>query len=116
MALAGKGRHIDAVFSYLTGNRISEACRLAQKEGENRKQQSVHAKARSLSFLFTGFKEGKTLLRTSLMISKRTARCVSGSSSNRRNRQHVTFETKIELQQDHDEVLPSALFLLLCSF
>lgn len=33
-ALAGKGRHTEAVFSYLTGNRISEACRLAQKEGE----------------------------------------------------------------------------------
>lgn len=33
-ALAGKGRHMDAIFSYLTGNRISEACRLAQKEGE----------------------------------------------------------------------------------
>lgn len=31
---AGKGHHVDAVFSYLTGNRISEACRLAQKEGE----------------------------------------------------------------------------------
>ncbi|XP_030603052.1 nuclear pore complex protein Nup98-Nup96 isoform X2 [Archocentrus centrarchus] len=36
VALAGKGRHIDAVFSYLTGNRISEACRLAQKEGDHR--------------------------------------------------------------------------------
>lgn len=34
VALAGKGRHTDAIFSYLTGNRISEACRLAQKEGE----------------------------------------------------------------------------------
>lgn len=34
VALAGKGHHVDAVFSYLTGNRISEACRLAQKEGE----------------------------------------------------------------------------------
>uniref|UniRef100_A0A3Q0SAE5 Nuclear pore complex protein Nup98-Nup96 n=1 Tax=Amphilophus citrinellus TaxID=61819 RepID=A0A3Q0SAE5_AMPCI len=36
VGLAGKGRHIDAVFSYLTGNRISEACRLAQKEGDHR--------------------------------------------------------------------------------
>ncbi|XP_038564772.1 nuclear pore complex protein Nup98-Nup96 isoform X4 [Micropterus salmoides] len=35
-ALAGKGRHTEAVFSYLTGNRISEACRLAQKEGDHR--------------------------------------------------------------------------------
>lgn len=34
VALAGKGRHMDAIFSYLTGNRISKACRLAQKEGE----------------------------------------------------------------------------------
>ena len=34
VALAGKGRHTDAIFSYLTGNRISEACRLAQQEGE----------------------------------------------------------------------------------
>lgn len=36
VALAAKGRHTDAIFSYLTGNRISEACRLAQKEGEER--------------------------------------------------------------------------------
>ncbi|XP_075994030.1 nuclear pore complex protein Nup98-Nup96 isoform X2 [Genypterus blacodes] len=36
VALAGKGRHIEAIFSYLTGNRISEACRLAQKEGDHR--------------------------------------------------------------------------------
>ncbi|XP_070699287.1 nuclear pore complex protein Nup98-Nup96 isoform X2 [Pempheris klunzingeri] len=36
VALAGKGRHTDAIFSYLTGNRISEACRLAQKEGDHR--------------------------------------------------------------------------------
>uniref|UniRef100_A0A7N8Y0C4 Nuclear pore complex protein Nup98-Nup96 n=1 Tax=Mastacembelus armatus TaxID=205130 RepID=A0A7N8Y0C4_9TELE len=36
VALAGKGRHTEAVFSYLTGNRISEACRLAQKEGDHR--------------------------------------------------------------------------------
>lgn len=34
VALVGKGCHTDAIFSYLTGNRISEACRLAQKEGE----------------------------------------------------------------------------------
>lgn len=34
VALAGKGCHTVAIFSYLTGNRISEACRLAQKEGE----------------------------------------------------------------------------------
>lgn len=34
VALAGKGCHTDAIFSYLTGNRISEACELAQKEGE----------------------------------------------------------------------------------
>lgn len=34
VALAGKGSHTEAIFSYLTGNRISEACRLAQKEGE----------------------------------------------------------------------------------
>ncbi|XP_033491350.2 nuclear pore complex protein Nup98-Nup96 isoform X1 [Epinephelus lanceolatus] len=36
VALAGKGRHVEAIFSYLTGNRISEACRLAQKEGDHR--------------------------------------------------------------------------------
>ncbi|XP_030009728.1 nuclear pore complex protein Nup98-Nup96 isoform X3 [Sphaeramia orbicularis] len=36
VSLAGKGRHTDAIFSYLTGNRISEACRLAQKEGDHR--------------------------------------------------------------------------------
>ncbi|KAF7643759.1 hypothetical protein LDENG_00234110 [Lucifuga dentata] len=36
VAMAGKGRHIEAIFSYLTGNRISEACRLAQKEGDHR--------------------------------------------------------------------------------
>lgn len=34
VALAGKNHHTDAIFSYLTGNRISEACQLAQKEGE----------------------------------------------------------------------------------
>lgn len=34
VALAGKGSHTEAIFSYLTGNCISEACRLAQKEGE----------------------------------------------------------------------------------
>ncbi|XP_019747531.1 nuclear pore complex protein Nup98-Nup96 isoform X2 [Hippocampus comes] len=36
VAQAGKGRRAEAVFSYLTGNRISEACRLAQKEGDHR--------------------------------------------------------------------------------
>ncbi|CAN9501252.1 unnamed protein product [Ophioblennius macclurei] len=36
VALAGKGSHTDAIFSYLTANRISEACRLAQKEGDHR--------------------------------------------------------------------------------
>ncbi|XP_051793901.1 nuclear pore complex protein Nup98-Nup96 isoform X2 [Acanthochromis polyacanthus] len=36
VALVGKGRHTEAMFSYLTGNRISEACRLAQKEGDHR--------------------------------------------------------------------------------
>uniref|UniRef100_A0A7N6BCQ7 Nuclear pore complex protein Nup98-Nup96 n=1 Tax=Anabas testudineus TaxID=64144 RepID=A0A7N6BCQ7_ANATE len=36
VALAGKGHHTEAIFSYLTGNRISEACRLAQKEGDHR--------------------------------------------------------------------------------
>ncbi|KAM3600735.1 uncharacterized protein V6R79_001514 [Siganus canaliculatus] len=36
VALAVKGCHTDAIFCYLTGNRISEACRLAQKEGDHR--------------------------------------------------------------------------------
>ncbi|XP_060942469.1 nuclear pore complex protein Nup98-Nup96 isoform X3 [Limanda limanda] len=36
VALAGKGRHTEAIFSYLTGNRISEACRVAQREGDHR--------------------------------------------------------------------------------
>ncbi|XP_077361067.1 nuclear pore complex protein Nup98-Nup96 [Festucalex cinctus] len=36
VALAGKVCRTEAVFSYLTGNRISEACRLAQKEGDHR--------------------------------------------------------------------------------
>uniref|UniRef100_A0A667YSL4 Nuclear pore complex protein Nup98-Nup96 n=1 Tax=Myripristis murdjan TaxID=586833 RepID=A0A667YSL4_9TELE len=36
VALAGKGGHVEAIFSCLTGNRISEACRLAQKEGDHR--------------------------------------------------------------------------------
>lgn len=36
VALAGKGSHTEAIFSYLTGNCISEACRLAQKEGDHR--------------------------------------------------------------------------------
>lgn len=35
VALAGKGCRTDAIFSYLTGNRINEACELAQKEGES---------------------------------------------------------------------------------
>ncbi|XP_061658475.1 nuclear pore complex protein Nup98-Nup96 isoform X2 [Syngnathoides biaculeatus] len=35
-ALAERGRHTEAVFSYLTGNRVGEACRLAQKEGDHR--------------------------------------------------------------------------------
>lgn len=34
VALAGKGSHTEAIFSYLTGNRISEACQVAQKKGE----------------------------------------------------------------------------------
>lgn len=34
VALVGKGCRTDAIFSYLTGNRVSEACELAQKEGE----------------------------------------------------------------------------------
>lgn len=38
VALAGKGSHADAIFSYLSGNRISEACELAQKEGELKKK------------------------------------------------------------------------------
>ncbi|XP_041863790.1 nuclear pore complex protein Nup98-Nup96 [Melanotaenia boesemani] len=36
VAVAGKGCHTDAIFSFLTGNRISEACRVAQKEGDHR--------------------------------------------------------------------------------
>uniref|UniRef100_A0A8D3BN44 Nuclear pore complex protein Nup98-Nup96 n=1 Tax=Scophthalmus maximus TaxID=52904 RepID=A0A8D3BN44_SCOMX len=36
VAQVERGRHTDAIFSYLTGNRISEACRLAQKEGDHR--------------------------------------------------------------------------------
>ncbi|XP_068436301.1 nuclear pore complex protein Nup98-Nup96 isoform X3 [Clinocottus analis] len=36
VALAAKGCHADAVFSYLTGNRVSEACQLAQKQGDHR--------------------------------------------------------------------------------
>lgn len=34
VALAGKGSHTEAIFSYLSGNRISEACQVAQKKGE----------------------------------------------------------------------------------
>ncbi|KAF7206744.1 nuclear pore complex protein Nup98-Nup96 isoform X2 [Nothobranchius furzeri] len=33
---SGKGRNTDAIFSFLTGGRISEACQLAQKEGDYR--------------------------------------------------------------------------------
>ncbi|XP_014858981.1 PREDICTED: nuclear pore complex protein Nup98-Nup96 [Poecilia mexicana] len=36
VALAGKGRHTEALFSYLTGRRVSEACQLAQREGDHR--------------------------------------------------------------------------------
>ncbi|XP_058483731.1 nuclear pore complex protein Nup98-Nup96 isoform X1 [Solea solea] len=36
VSVTGKGRHTEAIFSYLTGNRLSEACRLAQKEGDHR--------------------------------------------------------------------------------
>uniref|UniRef100_A0A3Q2E9I9 Nuclear pore complex protein Nup98-Nup96 n=1 Tax=Cyprinodon variegatus TaxID=28743 RepID=A0A3Q2E9I9_CYPVA len=36
VALVGRSRHTEAVFSYLTGSRISEACRVAQKEGDHR--------------------------------------------------------------------------------
>ncbi|XP_037543684.1 nuclear pore complex protein Nup98-Nup96 [Nematolebias whitei] len=36
LGLLGKGRHTDAIFSFLTGGRISEACRLAQKGGDHR--------------------------------------------------------------------------------
>lgn len=41
VALAGKGCHTNAIFSYLTGNRISEACELAQKEGELKKSKQI---------------------------------------------------------------------------
>lgn len=30
------GGNVEAIFSYLTGHRISDACRLAQKSGEER--------------------------------------------------------------------------------
>ncbi|XP_011615072.2 nuclear pore complex protein Nup98-Nup96 isoform X2 [Takifugu rubripes] len=36
VALAGKGCRTGAIFSYLSGNRISEACELAQKDGDHR--------------------------------------------------------------------------------
>uniref|UniRef100_A0A6I8SCP2 Nuclear pore complex protein Nup98-Nup96 n=1 Tax=Xenopus tropicalis TaxID=8364 RepID=A0A6I8SCP2_XENTR len=36
VSLYGPERHIEAVFSYLTGGRISDACRLAQKSGDHR--------------------------------------------------------------------------------
>lgn len=51
VAVAGKGRHTDAIFSYLTGNRISEACRLAQKEGEEQGDTSLKKRRRSLILL-----------------------------------------------------------------
>ncbi|XP_067113030.1 nuclear pore complex protein Nup98-Nup96 isoform X1 [Osmerus mordax] len=31
-----KGGHVEAIFSYLTGKRVSEACRLAQESGDHR--------------------------------------------------------------------------------
>ncbi|XP_028322380.1 nuclear pore complex protein Nup98-Nup96 isoform X2 [Gouania willdenowi] len=36
VALAGKGHHVDAVFSYLTGNLVAEACGVAQRKGDHR--------------------------------------------------------------------------------
>ncbi|XP_041088599.1 nuclear pore complex protein Nup98-Nup96 isoform X1 [Polyodon spathula] len=36
VALSQHKSHVEAIFSYLTGNRISEACRLAQQSGEHR--------------------------------------------------------------------------------
>uniref|UniRef100_A0A4W3IU68 Nuclear pore complex protein Nup98-Nup96 n=1 Tax=Callorhinchus milii TaxID=7868 RepID=A0A4W3IU68_CALMI len=36
VAVAQETGHVDAVFSYLTGKRISEACRLAQRSGDHR--------------------------------------------------------------------------------
>ncbi|XP_066555772.1 nuclear pore complex protein Nup98-Nup96 isoform X3 [Amia ocellicauda] len=36
VGLSQNRSHVDAIFSYLTGHRISEACRLAQKSGDHR--------------------------------------------------------------------------------
>ncbi|XP_041440603.1 nuclear pore complex protein Nup98-Nup96 isoform X1 [Xenopus laevis] len=36
VSLYGPERHVEAVFSFLTGGRISDACRLAQKSGDHR--------------------------------------------------------------------------------
>ncbi|NXX51457.1 NUP98 protein, partial [Tricholaema leucomelas] len=36
VALAHHGHHLDSVFSYLTGRRVGEACRLAQQSGDHR--------------------------------------------------------------------------------
>lgn len=35
---AQPSRHMEAIFSYLTGNCISDACRLAQKSGKTNKR------------------------------------------------------------------------------
>ncbi|XP_036379424.1 nuclear pore complex protein Nup98-Nup96 [Megalops cyprinoides] len=36
VALSQHKSHVDAIFSYLTGHRVSEACKLAQKSGDHR--------------------------------------------------------------------------------
>uniref|UniRef100_A0A674BPF4 Nuclear pore complex protein Nup98-Nup96 n=1 Tax=Salmo trutta TaxID=8032 RepID=A0A674BPF4_SALTR len=36
VGLSQAGGHVEAIFSYLTGHRISDACRLAQKSGDHR--------------------------------------------------------------------------------
>uniref|UniRef100_A0A8C8M4U7 Nuclear pore complex protein Nup98-Nup96 n=1 Tax=Oncorhynchus tshawytscha TaxID=74940 RepID=A0A8C8M4U7_ONCTS len=36
VGLSHGGGHVEAIFSYLTGHRISDACRLAQKSGDHR--------------------------------------------------------------------------------
>ncbi|XP_055728255.1 nuclear pore complex protein Nup98-Nup96-like isoform X1 [Salvelinus fontinalis] len=36
VGLSQGGGHVEAIFSYLTGHRISDACRLAQKSGDHR--------------------------------------------------------------------------------
>lgn len=36
VGLSQAGGHVEAIFSYLTGHCISDACRLAQKSGEER--------------------------------------------------------------------------------